>query len=353
MPPARLLSLDCLRLAACVLVVLRHVPQPGGHPPGLYELHRGGWVGVDLFFVLSGYLVSGLLFREHLRRGSVDVGRFLVRRGLKLYPAFYCFLLTTLALVSWRGLHLYYPVTPRTVAGEAFFLQNYVGRVWNHTWSLAVEEHFYLAVVLAVWLLGCRRVPALCWLLVLLCPLLRHWHAGPLYATHLRADALAVGVLLAHWQCFRPGSFAAFWRRARWLALPAGVALLAVPFAWDYRTVPHFRVWGFSALALGSALAVGSLVVGRPTGGRVVRFAAWLGTHSYSVYLWHMPVVVWAVPRLHLSDPWAIAGAGVAASLAVGVAAAKLVELPVLRLRDRLLPPRAPAAAGVTSSSCS
>jgi peptidoglycan/LPS O-acetylase OafA/YrhL len=343
--PARLLSLDVLRLVACVLVIVTHVPLgAAAPPPGLAQIRRGGWVGVDLFFVLSGYLVSGLLFREYLRRGSVDAGRFLVRRGLKLYPAFYAFLAATLVLVWWRGLHLYYPVTPLSITGEALFLQNYLPRVWNHTWSLAVEEHFYLAATLAVWLLGCRRVPQLCWLAVVACPVLRAVLPGDGIESHLRADSLAAGVLVAHWHAFRPDSFAAFWRRWRRVALPVGVALLSLPLAFDTRELPYFRVWGFSTLSLGAVLVVGSLVTGRPTGGAAVQFAAWLGSHSYSVYLWHMPVVIWAVPRLHLTDPWLVVGAGVAASLAVGVAAAKLVEIPILRLRDRLLPARSAAS---------
>ena len=87
-------ALDCLRLVAVLLVVQRHQM---GEPTGLFSpvwdaLVRGGWVGVDIFFVLSGYLVGGLLFQEHQARGCLDWKRFLVRRGLKIYPAFYVWL---------------------------------------------------------------------------------------------------------------------------------------------------------------------------------------------------------------------------------------------------------------------
>jgi len=78
--------LDILRCIAVLLVLLDH---SGIHP----FLTQTGWTGVDLFFVLSGFLISGLLFAEYKKRGAIDFKRFLIRRGLKIYPAFYTFLL--------------------------------------------------------------------------------------------------------------------------------------------------------------------------------------------------------------------------------------------------------------------
>src|ERR671924_64261 len=121
----RLGSIDVLRAVAVLLVVGHHMKLPDSGPTVLRSAlamwQRGGWVGVDLFFVLSGFLVSGLLFREYLRHGTVHVGRFLARRGLKIYPAFYCFLLASLAaLVCRKG----WPPA-RRVVGELLFVQNY------------------------------------------------------------------------------------------------------------------------------------------------------------------------------------------------------------------------------------
>ena len=92
-PPARNGRLDILRCVAVVLVMIHHA----GISP---FFTRVGWIGVDLFFVLSGFLISGLLFSEYQRRGSIDFKRFFIRRGLKIYPAFYVFLLLT-AMVSY------------------------------------------------------------------------------------------------------------------------------------------------------------------------------------------------------------------------------------------------------------
>src|SRR5436189_6436623 len=103
MPPpssSRLLGLDILRVCAVLLVFGRHYPTPAEAPEFWKNLvpvmQRGSWIGVDLFFVLSGFLVSGLLFREYLERGSVQIGRFLVRRAFKIYPAFWAMIVDVL-----------------------------------------------------------------------------------------------------------------------------------------------------------------------------------------------------------------------------------------------------------------
>ena len=157
---SRNLQLDVLRGVAVLLVFGRHLELP--EPDGLAGIaarvwFRIGWLGVDLFFVLSGFLIGGLLLTEHARHGRIDVGRFLIRRGLKIYPAYLVFIgylvCMPLLKVALRGddpvpvlaaqWQLYWP--------NLLFLQNYIGtNPAGHTWTLAVEEHFYL---LLPWLL--------------------------------------------------------------------------------------------------------------------------------------------------------------------------------------------------------
>ncbi len=178
---------------------------------------RIGWTGVDLFFVLSGFLVSGLLFREYARVGEVHAGRFLARRGLRIYPAFYVFIVSTSIATGTLG--------TRQFAAEATFVQNYLPALWDHTWSLAVEEHFYFLLALVVAALVRRdiarsrtnvpprvgRDP-----FVALVPIFgavaltelalrmatarygQPYFTHHLYPTHLRLDSLLFGVLLAY-----------------------------------------------------------------------------------------------------------------------------------------------------------
>src|SRR6266536_4891341 len=132
-------NLDALRAVAILLVLGRHF--------GYFRLwDQVGWAGVDLFFVLSGFLISGLLFAEWKQRGSIGIARFYVRRGLKIYPAFYAFLaMTAVAGSVWPGFTPA-PLTRAHALAEMLFLQSYWMGIWGHTWSLAVEEHFYIAL---------------------------------------------------------------------------------------------------------------------------------------------------------------------------------------------------------------
>jgi peptidoglycan/LPS O-acetylase OafA/YrhL len=142
----RNLGLDVLRMLTILLVLGRHIDLPENPSPLLMAWKRGGWVGVDLFFVLSGFLISGLLFTEYSRFLRVDISRFLIRRAFKLYPAFWIMLCLTLVVRTVRG----EPIPPLSLSGEILFLQNYIGAIWNHTWSLAIEEHFYLMLAFLV-----------------------------------------------------------------------------------------------------------------------------------------------------------------------------------------------------------
>ena len=151
-------ELDFLRCIAVVSVVLCHFDKLRGREllprvgeAIVYVLESTGWMGVDLFFVLSGFLISGLLFREHIEHHEIRIGRFFLRRGLKIYPAFYL-LIAVMLLRDWLG---GIPIKPDHLAAECFFYQNYHAGLWSHTWTLAIEEHFYL--LLPIFLLCLAR----------------------------------------------------------------------------------------------------------------------------------------------------------------------------------------------------
>ena len=139
----RLKEIDFLRGLAILLVLLFH------HPLFFHSI-RMGWAGVDLFFVLSGFLVSGLYFSEYKKTGDVKIGLFLIRRGFKIYPLFYVVMLIT---IIYKFI-LLKSVSINQVLAELFFVQNYFEGIWNHTWSLAIEEHFYFGLSFIVLILA-------------------------------------------------------------------------------------------------------------------------------------------------------------------------------------------------------
>jgi peptidoglycan/LPS O-acetylase OafA/YrhL len=371
----RLRQLDVLRGIAVMLVLFRHHPGP---EPGVTAsvrivgetLQRMGWIGVDLFFVLSGFLVSGLLFGEYRAHGGLWVGRFLARRGFKIYPAFYLLLMVTWLMQRYGG-----DAAPTDAAtlfrNEAFYLQNYLGGVWNHTWSLAVEEHFYLLlpIILMVTVAPAAVDPfrrtavvllGLC--LAILSARIATVHAPydfltHLFPTHLRIDSLLWGVLLAYLFHFRDRAWLPWLRRHALIVMPIAALLVTPAFRDDVGSSIVLGTWGLTSIALGFTLLLALTLaaagaregagVGLPYAGV---WLATIGFDSYSIYLWHMPVQRWITPWYQravlpqTSDPTVTylvgLGAYLTAAVVVGVIMARLVERPALALRDRLVPSR-------------
>jgi peptidoglycan/LPS O-acetylase OafA/YrhL len=268
-PGERSRAIDILRALAVLLVLGHHMDRcPASVNPLLHWLTdkwvTGGWIGVDLFFVLSGFLVSGLLFREYEKRGTISVKSFLIRRGFKIYPAFWLMILVSLAVLVWRGDHF----KPLAVPGELLFVQNYAPALWGHTWSLAVEEHFYFFLVVVLFLLlkfrsdapPFRLIPILFGALAVTCLSLRLVTAGflpgfldklQIYPTHLRMDSLFFGVTISYFYHSYPVPFRTWARRWRGRLLLTGLLLLTPAFCFPVGMTPWLRTIGLTQLYLG------------------------------------------------------------------------------------------------------
>jgi peptidoglycan/LPS O-acetylase OafA/YrhL len=303
-------GLDGVRALAALAVLLFHARAPG---------FSGGFVGVDVFFVLSGYLITSLLTAELERTGRIDLGRFYLRRALRLVPALALLLVVYMAVAPWL-----WPAIPTgehvgDVVLSGLYLSDYAfalfqrPHILRHTWSLAVEAQFYLLWPLAVAALARnpRRVP---WMLALylaaslwrVADLVR----GDVVSTYYRADTHASGLLL--------GALLA-WSPARRLTPATGAAAL---FALACLCL-GLR-WGPAAgLALGvpaAELAAAVLILAAGQG-PVARFLSWrplagLGALSYGVYLWHAPIAIFLWDRVS----WPVALA-ITLPLSVGMAA--------------------------------
>lgn len=323
-------SLDVLRGIAVLMVLLCH-----------YNSEWFGFFGcgVDLFFVLSGFLVSGLLFDEYLRTGSIMPWRFWVRRGFKIYPSFYALIIITAAVYFALVRSL-----PPGFWGEVSFLQNYVSNIWDYSWSLAVEEHFYL--LLPLMLLVCRKsfsrhnpfwvIPIISASLSGVCLLLRiqHAHAAQwaeqMGMTHLRIDELFSGVTIGYYSRFNKPSFNEACSNK--LVLGMGLSCLAAAFLVPLGVAQTtFAYVGFTCLV--PRISARSVFSGFTT-----RAVAFIGAYSYSIYLWHGPakLVYDRLTHTHIALSWLPLYLLFAIGLGIGMA--KLIEMPFLRLRDKLVP---------------
>jgi peptidoglycan/LPS O-acetylase OafA/YrhL len=371
--PGQQPALDGLRAFAILLVMARHGLRAEGAPApevqiggwDIWAPFLNGWVGVDLFFVLSGFLIAGSL----LRGGRPGIAAYLAGRALRIVPAYYAVLL----IVAF-GLVPYYPVPAENwgfrLAYHLLFLQDYLPADFNVVfWSLGVEEKFYLlAPFLVLPLLAYRRAGRALLVLVgliALAPALRAltalifpWVADypwffMLFRSpfHASMDALLVGVLAA-WVLHRSDLAGAARRHAGAIfwAGAAGFAALISPAEMLARITSYDKIVQSSLIAF----ACGAMVLGAAAGGGPARLlgAAWLRVTarlSYSLYLLHLVLIPLALRLLDGAFPGLAGGQRFGAfllvyaalSLTAALALHYLVEKPGLVLKARLtrLPP--------------
>ena len=336
----RQIELDFIRGVAILLVLHFHFSSANifvYNIAGL-PLINFGWAGVDLFFVLSGFLVGGLLCKEWLRSGTVDAKRFLTRRAFKIWPGYYA-LIAAYVITRKQPLNTF-------LWQNVLNVQNYAGTSISHTWSLAVEEHFYILLSLSAWWCASRKVPIRRFffglgVVAVSVTVYRTWlgvsgHGLYFFQTHTRIDALMLGVMLAIIFHFSHDRFLQLQNRRYLLGvvLVASVAALLIS--------PQFKPNGPQVIAadLGSgALLLLSYKPNQGSHGRLYKLVANIGLYSYGIYLWHTSVtgpVVFLVHRLNL--PWAEYPVRLVSAIVLGAIMTKLIEFPFLRLRETVMP---------------
>jgi len=352
-------GLDLLRALAIIVVVIYHAGIMGFPMPG--RVHRWGWIGVDLFFVLSGYLIGGQLLAPLARNQPVDLKRFFARRALRIMPAYFVVLAIYIFLPSWREYPEMYPWWKFLLSVQNIGLHG--GTAFSHAWSLAVEDQFYLTLPLI--LLFVNRWPraaiilpcaifvgglVLRTVLALKSPSIdggvafRDYQAWIYYPTWTRLDPLVFGVALAAIEKFRPQWWLRLTNLAPWFLLPA--LALIVYALWlgegeylEFSTV----IWQFPLLAIGmAALLICAQSDRLPLRYFKVPGAAFIASIAYSAYLVQKLVIhaVGEFCRAHDVDLKS-APALIAVEICVYAVATVLfllVERPFLRLRHRLAP---------------
>ncbi|MGO4331458.1 acyltransferase family protein [Cupriavidus sp. 2TAF22] len=315
-----------------------------------YPLKNFGREGVNLFFTLSGFLVGGLLLRQYAQRGQVDARRFIIRRIFKIWPAYY-------ALILFHVLAGRHP-TSSFLYQNLTHLQNYFGSSIAQTWSLAVEEHFYLFLP-AVLLLVARwslRAGTILWVTAALCVVVLAARCfavasgdleGASAYTQYRIDSLLYGVMLATIYWMKPELY----RRiaSRKLVLVSVVAATVVWLVVLQRNLVLEETIGYTIQSIGFAALIVLVLEysGTLRSARLYRAVAWIGVYSYGIYLWHSVALApgeifirkataFGVPAIPL---WGLAlVVQFAVAILVGYAATRAIEFPFLRIRDALFP---------------
>lgn len=353
-------GLDLLRALAIFVVVIYHAGIMGFPLPG--RVHRFGWIGVDLFFVLSGYLMGGQLLAPLARGRAIDLGRFFARRALRILPAYLVVLAIYIFLPEWREYPEMTPWWKFLVSAQNIGLHG--GTAFSHAWSLAVEDQFYLCLPFILLFMNRRRRPAIvipCAIVlggIALRACLAQTHPGEIagtvsfrgfqawiyYPTWTRLDPLVFGVALAAIEKFRPQ----WWRRlmdsADWLWLP-GLALILYAL-WlgegEYLTVAS-SIWQFPLIALGMAALLVCAMSPRFRRTKIPG-AAFIASIAYSVYLLQK-LVINGVAEFCSSHHLALTSAPAIILVEVCVYAAGTllflaIERPFLQLRHRIAPRR-------------
>jgi peptidoglycan/LPS O-acetylase OafA/YrhL len=357
----RLPGLDLLRAIAVVWVMLFHSFLVGGLGPTWSWLSRFGWMGVDLFFVLSGFLIGTQVLAPLAKGEKLSFSDFYLRRAFRILPAYLAVLLLYLLWPGFReapGLEPWWKFLTFTLN---LSIDDGRNAAFSHAWSLCVEEHFYalfpiLAMALtrrpAAWkfatlgigiaLAGMALRTAIWTHADALDPTMKsNWFVEDIYyPTWNRLDGLLCGVALAAWKAFRPQSWCAARRYAN-LVLVAGLLVMVLCFQLFQNRVglmANAIGWPILSFGLGLLVFAGAerdTVIGKYQ----LPFVGWLAAASYSLYLMHKAVyhlvqAHWG-PSLAQTGLWAFL-VYASAALFAGALLHHAVERPCLRRRQQL-----------------
>jgi peptidoglycan/LPS O-acetylase OafA/YrhL len=343
----RLPGLDGLRAVSILLVIGYHLNMSGSMPRWSASFFENGSFGVEIFFTISGLLITWLLLREEAAHGAISLSQFYARRAVRILPPAMTYLLVIMAVSLARGTMLWKPWI-----SAALFFRNFhmidaesAGLVDTaHYWSLSTEEQFYLIWPLLFLILRPRvRVPALLALLVAE-PLWRHVNTHMAHGGHtdifridLHCDGILMGCLLAcamedeAWRRFLSKGFF----RSDVLAIGA-VCAIALTFTHKALSLPGQVIYP-SIRAVCVALIVYRVIRRAMRSASVVDgvlnfgLLAFIGQLSYSLYLWQQP---FCMPNGMLRTPWA--AVNVAAACACAAGSYLLVERPAQMFRKKL-----------------
>ncbi len=366
---SRLPGLDLMRAIAIIWVLFFHAQILGLGTPSL-AFTQLGWMGVDLFFVLSGFLIGSQWLGSCEKDASPSFLSFYLRRAFRILPAYLVVVAVYFGLPSLRETKEIQPLWQFLTFTENLLIDFYHPKAFSHVWSLCVEEHFYLLFPLISLLILKRKsfsfTLSVCAAVVMagmawrgyvwldgLLPIkeveegvgniFQRYYERIYYPTWCRLDGLLMGIMLALCKIYRPAWWRAAMEKPYHLLGLGGVLLGGAIVLFQDRMATAPNVIGYPMLSMALALIVASAASTHGLLGRVrIPGIATIATLSYSIYLSHKLVYRYIRVNFHqLVDENGLATFFLTAgmTLLVGAGLYWLVERPFLRLRDRLLAP--------------
>jgi peptidoglycan/LPS O-acetylase OafA/YrhL len=349
-------ALDGLRGVAVLVVLLCHISP--------YRL-AGGNIGVDLFFVLSDFLITSILLNEHRSTGTISIKLFYLRRALRLFPALFSVIVFAV-VYTWLVPPEQAGETLKGTLSDAFYVATYIWNlrlIWmrwhdlgggngmlSHLWSLSVEEQFYIiwaALLLLVLNLRASR-PALLAIFAIgiLGPAIARlamWKSGPsitmYFASPLRVDGLMWGALLASLLHINAIPTSSRFRSLINILAVVSIAVFLIMSKDDYLSGGELYQWGFSLVGAMSVVMILSATTNpKSTFTKCLewRWLQYTGKISYGLYLWHIPILS---VHHHLSAV-THGVVGLTATYVTAVLSFRYWESPWLRLKTRIGYPR-------------
>jgi peptidoglycan/LPS O-acetylase OafA/YrhL len=362
----RFAGLDHLRALAVIIVVLFHYGI-FAHPPGLSDVGAFGWTGVDLFFVLSGFLIGGQLFSKLAKEEPISYGEFYFKRSLRIIPAYLFVVALYFAFPGFKERSELPPLWRFLTFTQNLGLDIKLRGAFSHAWSLCIEEQFYL--FLPLFIIGLAAMKAhtkAVWLLPALflfgfAARLASWYflVAPkegtpsfgiayyryiYYPTYTRLDGLLAGLALAAVYHFQPAGWQRITRHGNKIL---GISLLLLAGLWwanqnEYQYAFSGAIIGYPLLSL----AYGLLVLAALSPSCILYrysspFTSLIATLSYSIYLTHKQLIHLTQGVLDKygidKDSYTAFWIAIGISFLGGWLLHRLIEKPFLRLRDRLL----------------
>ena len=356
----RLYGLDHLRALAISMVFFYHFPILfSGNPEWLQSAARFGWTGVDLFFVLSGFLISSQLFSQIRQGRSISLKTFYIKRFFRIIPAFWVVVLIYFCFTGFHEREALPPLWKFLTFTQNFGLNIFDYGTFSHAWSLCVEEHFYLFLpVILILLQATKSFKKSYWILIFLfffgivlrvfiwenfyLPEKQEWYKLIYYPTYNRIDGLLVGVAIAGIYQFRPDIWNKISRFGNQLIVISLLVLTAAYFVCYDQHSFNASIFGFPLVAMGYGLLVaGALCPSSFLFRWNSKVTAFIAALSYAIYLSHKGVMhitqqIALNLNIGLNSNWMIVICIITCILCAWVLNVA-VEKPFMRLREKII----------------